>query len=77
MHYFYLMNLIRSLHPNWQRRFAEIIDSISITGQVFFTTHSPLTLNKVRKENIRILKDGKVYIPSVDTYNRDITEVLR
>lgn len=64
------------LHPNWQRRFAEIIDSISITGQVFFTTHSPLTLNKVRKENIRILKDGKVYIPSVDTYNRDITEVL-
>ena len=64
------------LHPNWQRRFAEIIDGISITGQVLFTTHSPLTLGKVRKENIRILKDGKVYTPSVDTYNRDITEVL-
>lgn len=64
------------LHPNWQRRFAEIIDGISITGQVLFTTHSPLTLGKVRKENIRILKDGKIYIPSVDTYNRDITEVL-
>lgn len=64
------------LHPNWQRRFAEIIDGISITGQVIFTTHSPLTLGKVRKENIRILKDGKVYAPSVDTYNRDITEVL-
>ncbi len=64
------------LHPNWQRRFAEIIDGISITGQVIFTTHSPLTLGKVRKENIRILKEGKVYMPSVDTYNRDITEVL-
>ena len=64
------------LHPNWQRRFAEIIDGISITGQVLFTTHSPLTLGKVRKENIRILKEGKIYIPSVDTYNRDITEVL-
>lgn len=64
------------LHPNWQRRFAEIIDGISITGQVLFTTNSPLTLGKVRKENIRILKDGKIYIPSVDTYNRDITEVL-
>lgn len=64
------------LHPNWQRRFAEIIDGISITGQVLFTTHSPLTLGKVRKENIRILKEGKVYTPSVDTYNRDITEVL-
>ena len=22
------------------------------------------------------MKDGKIYIPSVDTYNRDITEVL-
>lgn len=64
------------LHPNWQRRFAEIIDGISITGQVLFTTHSPLTLGKMRKENIRILKDGKIYTPSVDTYNRDITEVL-
>lgn len=64
------------LHPNWQRRFAEVIDGISITGQVLFTTHSPLTLGKVRKENIRILKEGKIYIPSVDTYNRDITEVL-
>lgn len=73
---FFLDEFDSFLHPNWQRRFAEIIDGISITGQVLFTTHSPLTLGKVRKENIRILKDGKIYIPSVDTYNRDITEVL-
>ena len=30
----------------------------------------------MRKENIRILKDGNVYMPTADTYNRDITEVL-
>lgn len=64
------------LHPNWQRRFAEIISKIEITGQVLFTTHSPLTLGKMRKENIRILKDGQVFEPSADTFNRDITEVL-
>lgn len=64
------------LHPNWQRKFAEIIDGINIHGQVLFTTHSPLTLGKMRKENIRILKDGKIYTPSVDTYNRDIVELL-
>ena len=64
------------LHPNWQRRFAEIISEIEITGQVLFTTHSPLTLGKMRKENIRILKDGQVFEPSADTFNRDITEVL-
>lgn len=64
------------LHPNWQRRFAEIISEIHITGQVLFTTHSPLTLGKMKKDNIRILKDGVVYQPTVDTFNRDITEVL-
>lgn len=64
------------LHPNWQRRFAEIISEIDITGQVLFTTHSPLTLGKMQKENIRILKDGQVFEPSADTFNRDITEVL-
>lgn len=64
------------LHPSWQRKFAEIISEIHITGQVLFTTHSPLTLGKMQKENIRILKDGDVFEPSVDTYNRDITEVL-
>lgn len=64
------------MHPNWQRRFAEIISEIDITGQVLFTTHSPLTLGKMQKENIRILKDGQVFEPSADTFNRDITEVL-
>lgn len=64
------------LHPNWQRRFAEIISEIDITGQVLFTTHSPLTLGKMQKENIRILKDGEVFAPTADTFNRDITEVL-
>ena len=64
------------LHPNWQRRFAELIADIDIRGQLIFTTHSPLTLSKMRSENIRILKDGKAYTPSSSTYNRDITEVL-
>ena len=64
------------LHPSWQRKFAEIISEIHITGQVLFTTHSPLTLGKMQKENIRILKDGDVFEPAYDTYNRDITEVL-
>ena len=64
------------LHPNWQRRFAEIISEIHITGQILFTTHSPLTLGKIKKESIRILKDGTVYEPAADTFNRDITEVL-
>lgn len=64
------------LHPSWQRKFAEIIADIDIRGQVIFTTHSPLTLGKMKQENIRIIKDGQIYAPSVSTYNRDISEVL-
>lgn len=64
------------LHPSWQRKFAEIIADIDIRGQVIFTTHSPLTLGKMQQENIRIIKDGQIYEPSVSTYNRDISEVL-
>lgn len=64
------------LHPNWQRKFVEIISNIEIRGQVLFTTHSPMTLGKMQKENIIILKDGKAFTPSADTFNRDITEVL-
>lgn len=64
------------LHPSWQRKFSEIVSEIEICGQVILTTHSPLTLGKMKKENVRILKDGKVYSPSADTFNRDITEVL-
>jgi len=64
------------LHPSWQRKFAEIIADIDIRGQIIFTTHSPLTLGKMKQENIRIIKDGQIYAPSVSTYNRDISEVL-
>ena len=31
---------------------------------------------KKNRKNIRILKDGQVFEPSADTFNRDITEVL-
>ncbi|WP_207636412.1 ATP-binding protein [Alkaliphilus metalliredigens] len=64
------------LHPNWQRKFVDIVNEINIRGQILFTTHSPLTLGKMRKDNIILLKDGVAYNPSSETFNRDITEVL-
>lgn len=63
------------LHPSWQRKFAEMMDGINIKGQVIFTTHSPYTLGKFKKDNVRILKDGDVYMPLADTFNRDVFEI--
>lgn len=64
------------LHPKWQRKFVDIINEIDIRGQILFTTHSPLTLGKMKKNNILLLKEGVAYSPSSETFNRDVTEVL-
>jgi hypothetical protein len=64
------------LHPSWQRAFTELIGDENLQGQILFTTHSPLTLGKMRKENIILLKNGGIYNPSAGTFNRDITEIL-
>ncbi len=64
------------LHPNWQRKFVKMISDIDIRGQVLFSTHSAASISKMRKENVFIMKNGEVYLPSVDTFNRDISELL-
>lgn len=65
------------LHPSWQRK---IIDSLHKTFpkvQFIFTTHSPTVLTNVPKENIQILKDGKIFNTETNTYGRDVNSILR
>ena len=65
------------LHPSWQRK---VIDSLHKTFpkvQFILTTHSPTVLTDVPKENIRILDNGKIYTPDVNTRGRDVNSILR
>ena len=64
------------LHPSWQRKFVELVSKIDIRGQIIFTTHSPLSLSKLNKHQIRIFKNGEAEEVSVDTFNRDSAEVM-
>ena len=64
------------LHPSWQRKFVELLSDIDIRGQVIFTTHSPLSLTKLNKHQIRICKNGEVEEVPADTFNRDSAEVM-
>lgn len=64
------------LHPNWQREYTNLISSIESNGQIIFTTHSPATIGKLQAEDITVLKKGEGIKLSVDTYNRDISELL-
>ena len=64
------------LHPNWQREFVKLISDIGIRGQVFFTTHSPATVSGLRRENVFIMKNGQVFVPNSETYNRALDEIM-
>ena len=64
------------LHPSWQRKFVELVFKIDIRGQIIFTTHSPLSLTKLNKHQIRIFKNGKAEEVPADTFNRDGAEVM-
>lgn len=64
------------LHPAWQRKLTGLISEIDMRGQVIFTTHSPITIGKMKKETIHILKDGVAHTTSIGTYNRDVAELL-
>ena len=65
------------LHPSWQQK---VIDSFHKTFpkvQFIFTTHSPTVLTNVPKESIRILDNGKIYTPDVNTKGRDVNSIIR
>jgi predicted ATP-binding protein involved in virulence len=64
------------LHPKWQRELIENIKRMNFNGQLILTTHSPLSVGEVEKENIVIFKEGDCYYPNSDTLNRDVSQIL-
>lgn len=65
------------LHPSWQRKVIESLHKTFPKVQFIFTTHSPTVLTNVPKENIRILDNGEIYTPDVNTKGRDVNSILR
>lgn len=47
------------LHPALQRKMIEALCNLSIDNQVIFSTHSPITISALRKDQVRIvIKEG-------------------
>ena len=44
--------------------------------QFIVTTHAPSILANVSNENIRVLEDGEVFVPSIKSYGRNIDEIM-
>lgn len=64
------------LHPNWQRDFVKMVSDIDIRGQVFFTTHSPASISKLRRDNVFRMRNGEADNPERETYNRALNEIM-
>lgn len=64
------------LHPRWQRELLSIIKEEKFSGQIFVTTHSPLTLGEINKEEIYFINSGKIMSPSIESKNKNVSDIL-
>jgi len=64
------------LHPKWQQTVLPDMMKAFPKMQFIVTTHSPQVLSTVRKEQIRILDDNRVVIPSSHSFGEDSSILL-
>ena len=65
------------LHPQWQQTILNDLHAIFPEVQFIVSSHAPAVINSVPKEQIRILDNGKIYMPVAQTYGRDANSILR
>ncbi len=65
------------LHPQWQQTILSDLHAIFPEIQFIVSSHAPAVINSVQREQIRILDNGKIYMPSAQTYGRDVNSILR
>lgn len=65
------------LHPQWQQTILSDLHAIFPKIQFIVSSHAPAVINSVPREQIRILDNGKIYMPSAQTYGRDANSILR
>ncbi len=64
------------LHPHWQQRIIPSLTSAFPNTQLIVATHSPQVLTTVKRENIAILKDNRLYAAQVNTYGAESKRVM-
>lgn len=63
------------LHPKWQQSILNDLNEIFPKIQFIVSSHAPAVINSVPKEQIRILDNGKIYMPVAQTYGRDANSI--
>lgn len=65
------------LHPQWQQTILSDLQAIFPNIQFIVGSHAPAVINSISREKIRILDNGKIYMPPAQTYGRDANSILR
>ncbi len=65
------------LHPQWQQTILSDLQAIFPKIQFIVSSHAPAVINSISREKIRILDNGKIYMPPTQTYGRDANSILR
>lgn len=63
------------LHPSWQRKVCKALKETFPNCQFIITTHSPQVLGELQPDEIRLLDDFKISIPS-QSYGLDSNAIL-
>ncbi|MDO9579016.1 MAG: AAA family ATPase, partial [Bacteroidales bacterium] len=64
------------LHPQWQRMIIPSLERTFPNCQFIVTTHSPLVLSYLKKEQVFLIEDFKLVEKTPHTYGRDIGSIL-
>lgn len=55
------------LHPQWQQTILNDLHAVFPSIQFIVSSHAPAVINSVLREQIRILDNGKIYLPAAQT----------
>lgn len=64
------------LHPIWQQRILSDLQTIFPNVQFIVTTHAPVVISSVKRENLRILSHSQAVLPSEEVYGSSSNDVL-
>ena len=65
------------LHTKWQQRIITDLRSIFPKVQFIVSTHAPIVISSVKKDNLLILQDLQADNPIIETYGKDANTILK
>lgn len=66
-----------NLHPRWQQQVIPRLRRVFPNTQIIVATHSPQVLSTLEARQIRVLEDGRLFQPAMQTFGSDAARVQR